>query len=106
MVARTRKEMRTLLDVSRRGHQGWRSVRPVPESRRRAGPARDSDGVDDSEVLRGMNGAAAAAPRLRARLARTCVQSRPTMTLAPGTHLGRYEIRQPLGAGGMGEVYL
>jgi serine/threonine protein kinase/tetratricopeptide (TPR) repeat protein len=26
--------------------------------------------------------------------------------LPPGTHLGRYEIRSPLGAGGMGEVYL
>jgi eukaryotic-like serine/threonine-protein kinase len=26
--------------------------------------------------------------------------------LSPGTNLGRYEIRSPLGAGGMGEVYL
>ena len=26
--------------------------------------------------------------------------------LIPGTHLGRYEIRSRLGAGGMGEVYL
>jgi serine/threonine protein kinase len=26
--------------------------------------------------------------------------------LLPGTHLGRYEIRSQLGAGGMGEVYL
>ncbi len=26
--------------------------------------------------------------------------------LASGTKLGRYEIRSPLGAGGMGEVYL
>jgi serine/threonine protein kinase len=28
------------------------------------------------------------------------------MTIAAGTKLGRYEIRAPLGAGGMGEVYL
>jgi serine/threonine protein kinase len=28
------------------------------------------------------------------------------MTLAPGTKLGRYEIRSKLGAGGMGVVYL
>ncbi|MGH9908502.1 MAG: protein kinase domain-containing protein [Pyrinomonadaceae bacterium] len=28
------------------------------------------------------------------------------MSLSPGTQLGRYEIRSPLGAGGMGEVYL
>ncbi|HSP63551.1 MAG TPA: serine/threonine-protein kinase, partial [Pyrinomonadaceae bacterium] len=28
------------------------------------------------------------------------------MTLAPGTKLGRYEIRSQIGAGGMGEVYL
>src|SRR5205807_8375516 len=27
------------------------------------------------------------------------------MALAPGTKLGIYEIRSPLGAGGMGEVY-
>ena len=27
------------------------------------------------------------------------------MTLTPGTRLGPYEIRSPLGAGGMGEVY-
>src|SRR6516164_2519593 len=26
--------------------------------------------------------------------------------LKPGTKIGRYEIRSPLGAGGMGEVYL
>src|SRR5437868_11413605 len=28
------------------------------------------------------------------------------MSVAPGTTLGRYEIRSQLGAGGMGEVYL
>jgi serine/threonine protein kinase len=28
------------------------------------------------------------------------------MAIAAGTRLGRYEIRSPLGAGGMGEVYL
>src|SRR5262252_1702032 len=28
------------------------------------------------------------------------------VTLQPGTRLGRYEIRSPLGAGGMGEVFL
>jgi len=28
------------------------------------------------------------------------------MALATGTKLGPYEIRSPLGAGGMGEVYL
>ncbi|HEY0006642.1 MAG TPA: protein kinase [Pyrinomonadaceae bacterium] len=28
------------------------------------------------------------------------------MTIAPGTSFGRYQIRSPLGAGGMGEVYL
>lgn len=27
------------------------------------------------------------------------------MTISPGTRLGRYEIRSPLGARGMGEVY-
>jgi serine/threonine protein kinase len=29
-----------------------------------------------------------------------------TSSLPPGTRLGRYEVRSPLGAGGMGEVYL
>lgn len=34
------------------------------------------------------------------------VQSVTPMTLLPGSQLGRYEVRGPLGAGGMGEVYL
>jgi serine/threonine protein kinase/TolB-like protein/Tfp pilus assembly protein PilF len=34
------------------------------------------------------------------------VGRRSFMTLPTGTQLGRYEIRSPLGAGGMGEVYL
>lgn len=34
------------------------------------------------------------------------VSDADTMTLPSGTQLGRYEIRSPLGAGGMGEVYL
>src|SRR5436853_5676833 len=29
-----------------------------------------------------------------------------SMAIAPGTQLGRYEIRSKIGAGGMGEVYL
>jgi serine/threonine protein kinase len=28
------------------------------------------------------------------------------MTIDSGTKLGRYEVRSPIGAGGMGEVYL
>jgi len=28
------------------------------------------------------------------------------MNIAPGLHLGRYEVRAPLGVGGMGEVYV
>jgi len=27
------------------------------------------------------------------------------MTIEPGTKLGRYKVRSPIGAGGMGEVY-
>jgi len=38
------------------------------------------------------------------RVIRASVSS--PMALATGTHLGRYEIRSKIGAGGMGEVYL
>jgi serine/threonine protein kinase/tetratricopeptide (TPR) repeat protein len=44
--------------------------------------------------------------RLRGRLERLSEAINPlVMTLPAGTHLGPYEIRSPLGAGGMGEVY-
>ena len=35
-----------------------------------------------------------------------CDDGARRMHLAPGTRLGRYEVRSLLGAGGMGEVYL
>ena len=34
-----------------------------------------------------------------------CATGSKDMTLAPGTRLGRYEIRAQIGSGGMGEIY-
>jgi serine/threonine protein kinase len=43
--------------------------------------------------------------RRRCSLYSAIFEGEPHLALAAGTHLGPYEILEPLGAGGMGEVY-
>src|SRR5688572_18993055 len=73
--------------------------------------ARDRRGSDlrpdpRRSTVRGAGAASRSAERPSRAAGGHCQGRRQVVTLPAGTRLGRYEIRAPLGKGGMGEVYL